>query len=167
MVVLGDTQAEAQAKRERVDDLVHPDSGLANLSVRLGIDASGFDLDAPLPEIPETNASKSNQAQMVDYARRTGAIVRELARKFGGYGGLHMVGTAAQVADQMQEWLETRACDGFTVMFHTVPEGLDDVVDKLVLELQRRSLFRTESEGTTLREHLGLPRPTHPYFPVG
>jgi FMN-dependent oxidoreductase (nitrilotriacetate monooxygenase family) len=163
-VVLGDTEAEAQAKKARLDDLVHPDSGLANLSVRLGVDATGFDLDAPLPDLPETNASKSGQAQIVDYARRTGATVRELARRVGGYGGLQMVGTAAQVADRMEEWLETRACDGFNVMFPFVPEGLDDVVDRLVPELQRRGLFRTAYSGTTLRDHLGLKRPANRYF---
>jgi len=59
LVFLGETEDEARAKKTRLDDLVHPDSGLANLSVRLGVDATGFDLDAPLPEIPETNASKS------------------------------------------------------------------------------------------------------------
>lgn len=163
-VVLGETEDEARAKKARLDDLVHPDSGLANLSVRLGVDASGFALDAPLPEIPETNASKSGQAQIVDYARRTGATVRELARKVGGYGGLQMVGTAAQVADRMEEWLDGRACDGFNVMFPFVPEGLDDVVDRLVPELQRRGLFRRDYEGTTLRDHLGLPRPGNRFF---
>ncbi|SDA09854.1 FMN-dependent oxidoreductase, nitrilotriacetate monooxygenase family [Methylobacterium sp. UNC378MF] len=163
-VVLGETEAEAQAKKARLDDLVHPDSGLANLSVRLGVDATGFDLDAPLPELPESNASKSGQAQIVDYARRTGATVRELARKVGGYGGLQMVGTPAQVADRMEEWLETRACDGFNVMFPFVPEGLDDVVDRLVPELQRRGLFRRDYLGTTLRDHLGLARPANRFF---
>ncbi|MCJ2105116.1 LLM class flavin-dependent oxidoreductase [Methylobacterium sp. E-041] len=163
-VVLGGTEDEARAKKARLDELVHPDSGLANLSVRLGVDASGFALDAPLPEIPETNASKSGQAQIVDYARRTGATVRELARKVGGYGGLQMVGTAAQVADRMEEWLDGRACDGFNVMFPFVPEGLDDVVDRLVPELQRRDLFRRDYEGTTLRDHLGLPRPGNRFF---
>ncbi|MGU3464707.1 LLM class flavin-dependent oxidoreductase [Methylobacterium sp. C33D] len=164
-VVLGETEGEAQAKKARLDDLVHPDSGLANLSVRLGVDATGFDLDGPLPELPESNASKSGQAQIVDYARRTGATVRELARKVGGYGGLQMVGTPAQVADRMEEWLETRACDGFNVMFPFVPEGLDDVVDRLVPELQRRGLFRRDYAGTTLRDHLGLARPANRFFP--
>ena len=163
-VVLGETEEEARAKKARLDELVHPDSGLANLSVRLGVDASGFDLDAPLPEIPDTNASKSGQAQIVEFARRTGATVRELAREVGGYGGLQMVGTPAQVADRMEEWLETSACDGFNVMFPFVPEGLDDVVDRLVPELQRRDLFRRDYEGTTLRDHLGLPRPPNRFF---
>ncbi|CAN0502194.1 unnamed protein product, partial [Discosporangium mesarthrocarpum] len=60
--------------------------------------------------------------------------------------------------------LHTRATDGFTVMFPFLPEGLTDVVDKVIPELQRRGLFRTEYEGTTLRENLGLPRPENRFF---
>ena len=56
--------------------------------------------------------------------------------------GNSFVGTPASIADQMEEWLETRACDGFNVMFHTVPAGLDEFVDQVVPELQRRGLFR-------------------------
>jgi len=75
-----------------------------------------------------------------------------------------MIGTPAQVADRMEEWLESRACDGFNVMFPFVPEGLDDVVDRLVPELQRRGLFRRDYAGTTLRDHLGLARPANRFF---
>jgi hypothetical protein len=64
----------------------------------------------------------------------------------------------------MQAWLEGEACDGFNVMFHTVPEGLDDFVDLVVPELQRRGIFRREYEGTTLRDHLGLARPENRFF---
>ena len=69
---MGETEAEAQAKKARLDDLVHPDSGLANLSMRLGVEPPGFDLDAPLPDMPETNASKSGRRAIVDCARRDG-----------------------------------------------------------------------------------------------
>ncbi|KQQ26149.1 monooxygenase [Methylobacterium sp. Leaf123] len=163
-VVVGGTVEEAKEKKARLDALVPVESGLANLSVRLGTDATGFDLDAPLPEIPESNASKSGQAQIVDYARRTGATVRELARRVGGYGGLTFVGTPEQIADRMGEWLEGDACDGFNVMFPFLPEGLDDFCAGVVPELQRRGLFRTEYEGTTLRDHLGLKRPGNRFF---
>ena len=165
-VVVGDTVAEARAKKARLDSLVHPDSGLASLSVALGHDASGFALDAPLPDIPETNASQSGRQRVVDMARRENLTVRQLAERLGGYGGLAMVGTAATIADQMEEWLATEASDGFNVMFPYVPGGLDDVVDKVVPELQRRGLFRREYEGRTLRENLGLPRPENRFFPA-
>ena len=72
----------------------------------------------------------------------------------------------ADIADTMQEWLETEASDGFNVMFHTVPSGLNEFVELVVPQLQRRGLFRREYEGTTLREHLGLPRPDNQFFPL-
>jgi alkanesulfonate monooxygenase len=75
-----------------------------------------------------------------------------------------MVGTPRTIADQMEEWLYGNACDGFNIMFPWVPGGLDEFVDRVVPELQRRGLFRTEYEGTTLRENLGLPRPENRFF---
>ena len=128
------------------------------------MDASGFELDAPLPELPPTNQGQSGQAAMVALAKRDNLTVRQLAQLAGGYGGLQFVGTSAEIVDQMQDWLETGACDGFNIMFHTVPAGLDDFVDHVVPELQRRGLHRTEYTGTTLREHLGLPRPRNRFF---
>ena len=119
----------------------------------------------PLPEIPQTNASQSGRDTLVALARRDNLTVRQLAQLVGGHGGLQMVGTAAEIADTMQEWLETDACDGFNVMFPTVPSGLDDFVDLVVPELQRRGIFRREYAGTTLRDHLGLARPANQYFP--
>jgi FMN-dependent oxidoreductase (nitrilotriacetate monooxygenase family) len=165
LVVVGDTAAEAKRKRELLDSLVHPDSGMGSLSIALGVDASEFDLDAPLPDIPETNQSKSGRQRVIDRARRDNLTVRQLAQIAGGYGGLAMIGTPSTIADQMEEWLFTDACDGFNVMFPYVPGGLDDFVNLVVPELQRRGLFRTEYEGRTLRENLGLPRPKNQFFP--
>jgi alkanesulfonate monooxygenase SsuD/methylene tetrahydromethanopterin reductase-like flavin-dependent oxidoreductase (luciferase family) len=164
-VIVGETTADARRKKALLDSLVHPDSGLPNLAMRLGVDVSGFDLDAKLPDIPETNASKSSRQSLVDLSRREGLTVRQLAQRVGAFGGLEMVGTPAEIADQMQAWLEADACDGFNVMFHTVPQGLDEFVDLVVPELQRRGLFRREYEGVTLRENLGLPRPENRFFP--
>ena len=164
-VVVGDTLAEARAKKARLDSLVHPDSGIATLSVRLGHDVSGLDLDGPLPEIPESNASKSGQQTLVDMAKREHMTVRQLAQYVGGsFGTLELIGTPALIADQMEEWLVTEGCDGFNVMFPYLPGGLDDFVDHVVPELQRRGLFRRDYEGTTLRENLGLPRPANRFF---
>jgi FMN-dependent oxidoreductase (nitrilotriacetate monooxygenase family) len=164
-IVVGDSVEEARAKKRHLDSLVNPASGIASLSVLLGTDASAFDLDGPLPEIPETNASKSARQKLIDLATRERMTVRELAQYVGGaYGTLEMIGTPSTIADQMEEWLTSRACDGFNVMFPYLPAGLDDVVDRVVPELQRRGLFRTEYEGRTLRENLGLPRPENRFF---
>jgi alkanesulfonate monooxygenase len=164
LVIVGETRAQAEEKLALLDSLVHPESAVPNLSMRLGVDASGFELDAPLPELPPTNASRSARDQLVSLARRDNLTVRQLARLVGGYGGLQFVGTAADIADRMQEWLETEASDGFNVMFHTVPAGLDEFVDLVVPELTRRGIFRSAYAGTTLRDHLGLPRPENRFF---
>ncbi|MET1027097.1 MAG: LLM class flavin-dependent oxidoreductase [Dongiaceae bacterium] len=164
-VIIGETAGEAREKKARLDSLVHPDSGIASLSVALGHDVSGFDLDGPLPEIPESNASRSSRQKLVDLAQRENMTVRQLAQYVGGsFGVLEMIGTVKTVADQMEEWLISEGCDGFNVMFPYLPGGLDDFVDQVVPELQRRGLFRREYEGTTLRENLGLPRPSNRFF---
>lgn len=163
-VVVGDTETEARERRALLDSLVHEASALGALSIALGHDASEFDLDGPLPDIPESNQSKSGRERAVSLARREGLSVRQLAQRLGGYAGLAMVGTPRQIADEMQAWLEARACDGFNVMFSDVPGGLEDFVAKVVPELQRRGLLRREYEGRTLRENLGLPRPENRFF---
>jgi len=99
-------------------------------------------------------------------AKRENLTVRQLAQRLGGYSGLCILGTPGQIADEMEEWLETRGSDGFNLMFPYLPEGLDDFVDRVVPVLQRRGLFRREYEGATLRENLGLRRPESRYAPV-
>ena len=163
-VVVGETAEEAQKKRALLDSLVHYDSGIASLSIALGHDASSFDPNRPLPHIPESNASKSGRERVLALAERENLTVRQLAGRLGGYSGLAMVGTPTMIADQMEEWLMNGACDGFNVMFPYLPGGLDDFVDQVVPELQRRGIFRTDYEGRTLRENLGLPRPANRYF---
>jgi alkanesulfonate monooxygenase SsuD/methylene tetrahydromethanopterin reductase-like flavin-dependent oxidoreductase (luciferase family) len=166
LVVVGDTVDEAGAKRAKLDSLVHYDSAIASLSIALGHDATGFDPDRPLPDIPETNASRSARERVINLAHRENLTVRQLAQRLGGYPGLAFVGTAATIADEMEEWLTTEGSDGFNVMFPFLPAGLDDFVDKVVPELQRRGIFRSDYEGVTLREHFGLPRPENRFFPL-
>src|SRR5947208_16151833 len=104
LVVVGDTVEEAQRKRALLGSLVHPDSGIASLSIALGHDASQFDLDAPLPEIPETNASKSGRERVIARARRDNLTVRKLAQIDGGYGGPATDGTPRTIVCHMEEW---------------------------------------------------------------
>jgi alkanesulfonate monooxygenase len=163
-VVVGDTVEEAKAKRAKLDSLVNYANAIASLSIALGHDASKFDPDGPLPDIPESNASKSGRERAIALAKRDNLTVRQLAQRLGGYSGLAMIGTPKTIADEMQEWLETEASDGFTIMFPYLPGGLDDFVTRVVPELQGRGLFRRDYEGTTLRDHLGLPRPKNRFF---
>ena len=163
-VVIGDSVKEAREKRAVLDGLVHYANAIGSLSIAIGQDASLFDPDGPLPDIIDTNASKSALQRVVTMARSEDLTVRQLAQRLGGYSGLAFVGTPATIADEMEEWLYSEGSDGFNVMFPFLPAGLDDFVEKVVPELQRRRIFRTEYEGTTLRENLRLPRPANRFF---
>lgn len=164
-VVVGDSHDEAVEKKAVLDGLVHPDSGIANLSVLLGADVSEFDLDKPLPELSESNSSQSSREKLIAMAARDSMTVGQLAQYAGrSFSSLEIVGTPNAVVDQMEQWFVEGGCDGFNIMFPFLPEGLNDFVDKVVPELQQRGLFRTEYEGTTLRENLGLPRPANQFF---
>ena len=162
---MGETVAEARAKRARLDSLVNYANAIASLSIALGHDASKFNPDGPLPDIPESNASKSGRERALALARADGLTVRQLAQRLGGYAGLAFVGTPSTIADAMEEWVSTEASNGFNIMFPFLPAGLSDVVSGVVPELQRRGLFRKEYGGPTLRDHLGLPRPENRFFP--
>ena len=165
-VVVGESDGEAQDKKALLDSLVHPDSGIATLSVLLGHDVSGFDFDKPLPALPPSNASQSSRAQIVAMAEREKLTVGQLAQRVGGsFSIFEIVGSVKTVADTMEQWFVERACDGFNIMFPFLPAGLDDFVDRIVPELQKRRLFRREYEGVTLRDNLGLPRPQNQFFP--
>jgi FMN-dependent oxidoreductase (nitrilotriacetate monooxygenase family) len=164
-VVVGKSQQEAIDKKELLDSLIHSDSGIASLSVLLGCDASVFDPNGPLPDIPPSEATQSGRQKMIDMARRDNLTVAELARQVGGsFSSLEIMGTPETIVDQMQEWFEGRACDGFNIMFPFLPQGLDDFVDLVVPELQKRGLFRQKYSGRTLRQHLGLETPKNQFF---
>jgi FMN-dependent oxidoreductase (nitrilotriacetate monooxygenase family) len=164
-IVVGETVEEAKAKRLKVDSLVHYDSAISSLSIALGTDVSKFNPDDPLPKsLPETNASKTSRASVLKVAEQEKLTVRQLAQRYGGYSGLAFVGTPESIANEMGIWLDEEACDGFTVVMPFLPQGLDDVTEKLIPELQRRKLFRHDYEGITLRDHLGLPRPKNQFF---
>lgn len=159
LVVLGDNLEQAQRKRSRLDELVDDQSCLATLSIALGHDISAYDPAGLLPEIPESNASKSGRDRVVRLAARENLSVLELARRVCGYQGLEMVGTAEMVADQMALWLQQEAADGFNVMFSHLPGGASEFVAQVVPLLQKRGLLRRRYEGRCFRENLGLVKP--------
>ncbi|MBV2132354.1 LLM class flavin-dependent oxidoreductase [Pseudomonas sp. MAP12] len=163
--IVGRTAEEAQAKYQQLQELVHPQVGLSLLSGMIGADLSGYDLDGPVPQdLPETNGGKSRQALLLDLAAREQLSIRELyLRIAGARGHWTVVGSAEQIADQIQLWFENGAADGFNVMPPWLPGGLEDFIELVVPELRRRGLFRAEYAGTTLREHFGLARPENQY----
>jgi FMN-dependent oxidoreductase (nitrilotriacetate monooxygenase family) len=161
-VVVGRTESEAQEKYETFQQLVEPEVGVALLGRMLGnFDLSKYPLHGPLPELPLTESGQqSRQALLTELAGRENLSLAELGRKIaGGRGHYSVIGTAQQIADRLQEWFEHGAADGFNVLVPHLPGGLEDFASEVVPELQRRGLFRTEYEGRTLRENLGLPRP--------
>ncbi|MFD0628582.1 LLM class flavin-dependent oxidoreductase [Streptomyces sanglieri] len=158
-VVPGRTKSEAEDAMARLEATADPKVMLANLSFYLGCDASGFALDEPLPPLPPSNASRSAQDRLVAEAQADNLTVRELALRQDSADTL--VGSATEVADHIQEWFETRAADGFTVIPPYLPGALDSFVDLVAPELDRRGLLRPVRDGEMLWDRLGLERPAH------
>ncbi|MGA0345377.1 MAG: LLM class flavin-dependent oxidoreductase [Alphaproteobacteria bacterium] len=164
MVIIANSLEEAKERRAKLDSLVHFESAIASLSIALGTDASVFDPDGMLPDIPETNAGQSSREKAIRIAKEESLTVRQLAQRIGGHSSLCLMGPPELVADQMEEWLSTGGADGFTIQFPYLPQGLDDFVEKLVPILQKRGIYREDYEGKTLRENLGLPRPENQFL---
>lgn len=162
--VVGETESEAREKFERLQSLILPEVGLSLLASFLGtpeiVDAAP---DAPVPLLKETEGGKSRQALLAELARREGLSLRDLyLRIAGARGHWQVVGTPTQIADQLEERFQNFGADGFNIMAPVLPSGLTDFIRLVVPELRRRNLFRTEYEGRTLRDHLGLARPKRP-----
>lgn len=165
--IVGKTIEEAQAKRQQLLDLIPESLGVALLSQQLGVDLSSYPVDKPLPKLPdisEINGMKSRFQLIKDLAKREQLTIRQLYQHIAGARGhREIIGTPEQIADQLQEWFEQGAADGFNIMPPTFPDGLNDFVDLVIPELQKRGIFRTEYEGSTLREHLGLAKPINQF----
>ncbi len=162
VVNVGRTREEARAKVAFMLERLHPDVGRLMLSEFLEADLRAVPLDAPLPEDLLPAAPKGSRALFEELTAfvRSGRTVGELIRLYAEHHtGNGVTGTAADVADVMQDWFETRAADGFILMLPTLPASLADFTELVVPELRRRGLFREDYEGTTLRENLGVPRP--------
>nr|WP_245994086.1 hypothetical protein [Tengunoibacter tsumagoiensis] len=163
--VIGRTEAEAKEKYDQLQDLIDPQVGLALLSGLIGnVDLSAYPLDGPLPDLPETNNNKSRLKLVQDLAGREKLTIRQTYLAIAGARGHRTIwGTPEQITDQLEEWFSNDAADGFNIMPPHLPGGLDDFVELVVPELRRRGLFRTEYEGRTLRENLGLARPENQF----
>ena len=160
--VVGRTEAEAREKFDFLQSLIHPSVGI--------VGAGAHDRHSPVSTIPpawpgsgnagDTNGPLSRQRLLLEAARRDNLTLWELClHNAGPRGHLLAIGTPAQIVDVMEHWFLNGAADGFNVMPAWLPGSLDDFVDMVIPELQRRGLFRTEYEAATLRGNLGLPHP--------
>src|SRR5262245_32714743 len=161
--IVGSTAAEAQAKFNELQELLDPVVGFARLNHTFG-DLSGYPLDGPVPLDKLGPAElRSISAQLLERVKRQNPTIRQLYGEVAGRGGFCVIGTASEIADVIEDWFAHDACDGFNITPTHLPGGCQDFVEMVTPELQRRGLFRTEYEGTTLRENLGLKRPVNRY----
>ncbi|WP_438350587.1 LLM class flavin-dependent oxidoreductase [Paenibacillus sp. FA6] len=165
--IIAGTEAEAKEIENQLFELVNKDGAVKSLSERLGIDLSEYPLDQPLTlegvrETEEVNGNKSRHQLILDLIRKENLSLRQLINRLAGARGhFTFTGTPLGLADVIEKWFLNGAADGFNVMPQIYPSGLNIFVDKVIPELQNRGLFRTEYEGTTLRENLGLARPAN------
>ncbi|MFE6787468.1 NtaA/DmoA family FMN-dependent monooxygenase [Streptomyces sp. NPDC057680] len=168
--VLGDTDGEAQERAGEIRrQQVSPQNAILALEQIWGRDLSGYDPDGPLPDVdPDPDSTlvqgRVRVADPVGVARKWRALseakglsIRQTVVE--STGRQSFVGSPATVAAALEEFVSTDAADGFILVPHLTPGGLDEFVDRVVPLLQERGVFRTEYSGTTLRSHLGLPEP--------
>jgi alkanesulfonate monooxygenase len=162
---VGRTDAEANEKYEELQSLLQPAVAMSLLRERIGdVDLSGYPLDGAFPELQGNSARMSTPTALVELARREHLTLRQTAMRMAAARSHWLLkGTARHIADQLEEWFVNDGADGFNLLPQILPGSLNDFVDLVVPELQRRGLFRTEYEGRTLRENLGVPRPVNRY----
>lgn len=160
---VGKTQKEAEEKFEHFQELILPELGIGWLSRYVDHDLSQYSPNDRLPKlknVDQVNGEKGRFELLADLAEKEDLTIHQLAKYFvGSQGHLSVVGSGEAVADKLADWFVNGACDGFNVKFPYFPGGIKDFVDYTIPELQNRGVFRTEYEGNTLRENLGLDFP--------
>ncbi|MDF2719059.1 MAG: monooxygenase [Paenibacillus sp.] len=166
--IIADTEAEARDIEEELFGLLNKEAALKHLSHYFTVDLAEYPLDGPVPVDKAkpygsiTTGISSRHEVVVDAAVRDAMTIRQfVSRSAGGHGHVTFTGTVVQTADFIENWFRSDAADGFNLLPQLFPNGLETIADKLIPELQNRGLFRTEYEGSTLREHLGLARPAN------
>lgn len=160
---VGATAEEAFEKKRELDAYLDIEAAIIQLNMFTGQDYSADPLDSPVAPLPPAEGFSGPQGRYLTVQRiieTKGPTLRELLG-FLAAGGGHatMIGSAVEVADEIAEWFDSGACDGFNLMCPSFPAGLDDFVKLVVPILQERGLFRTSYPGSTLRETLGLAKP--------
>jgi N-acetyl-S-(2-succino)cysteine monooxygenase len=157
--VIGGTEEEAKKKYRAMQEMVDPMVGLEYLARVFG-DLSGYDLDGPVPDLRQDTQLASRSEVLLKVARRNNFTIRQLFQSVA-IGNAHntVIGTPEHVADTMELWFNEGGADGFNVLPAVVPSSVREFVEHVVPILQRRGVFRTAYEGSTLRDNLGLSVP--------
>jgi N-acetyl-S-(2-succino)cysteine monooxygenase len=164
MPIVGSSDAEAREKLAKLQSWVNTTNALTLVTSRIGYDVTGHPLDGPVPPPPLSQSSRTFHNVLYEMARRDEMTLRDLFNLTAAARGHWVVcGTPHTIADTLEQWFVEGAADGFNILPAWFPGGFSEFVDLVVPELQRRGLFRRDYEGTTLRDHFGLPRvlPTH------
>jgi FMN-dependent oxidoreductase (nitrilotriacetate monooxygenase family) len=159
MPIVGETDEQAKEKLTLLQSWLTSTNALTLVSQRLGHDISGYPLDGPVPDFPLTQRGQAFSKTLLEMARREKMTLRDLYNVTAAARG-HWVlyGTPQRIADTFEHWFTSGMADGFVIMPPYFPGAFEEFVNLVVPELQRRGLFRREYEGSTLRDHLGLPR---------
>lgn len=157
---VGKTREEALNKKAKLDEKLPIENALKQLSFFLQQDCSTWDLDEKIPTLPpieEFSGPIGRYKTILEIIHDTDPTLKELLGYLAAGGGhLTLIGTPKEIVDEMEFWFKQRVADGFNLMPPSLPASLEDFVDMIVPELQKRGLFRRCYQGTTLREHLSL-----------
>jgi FMN-dependent oxidoreductase (nitrilotriacetate monooxygenase family) len=163
MPIIGESDQQAKEQLDRLQSWLTPTNAITLVSQRVGFDISGYPLDGPIPDFPQhTERGQAFSKALLEMARREKMTLRDLYNVTAAARGHWVIyGTPKRIADVFEEWFASERADGFIVMPAYFPGAFDDFVNLVVPELQRRGLFRRDYSGATLRDHLGLARPTN------
>jgi alkanesulfonate monooxygenase SsuD/methylene tetrahydromethanopterin reductase-like flavin-dependent oxidoreductase (luciferase family) len=160
--VLGATEAEAIARKAELDERLDLEHIKGRLAEQLGVEASILDLSKPLPydriplDNPQRDTAILRRAKLVEDAKAKNLTAKQVLLNHVTGGHRVVVGTPAQVADDLLDWVDEDACDGFNFNVDRFLDGLEHLVDWRVRELQQRGRFRKQYESTTFRGNLGI-----------
>lgn len=164
-IIVGDTDAEAEALKSELERLVPEAVGVAYLSYLLEMDLSGYPVDGPVPAIDRGKTGSSARRSIADIVEAKQLTIRQAyGRVIGHMTGNTLLGGPDTIADAMDEWYRDGACDGFVFSVPVIPSGLARFVDLVVPKLQERGIFKTQYTGKTLRENIGSKRPENQFF---
>ena len=170
-LIIGGTEEEAQRRKRELDEIAGgTGSTLQAFAERLGVDAAELDLDRPVPEHllerilageikPPPGTPQGFADAALALAKDRSLSVRDIVARWSGAGHRRVIGAPEQIADTMGEWFFAGAADGFNINCDVFPSGLEAFVDQVIPVLQKRGIYRTEYQGSTLREHYGIERP--------